>query len=259
MGAGRRRVALVTGVGRRAGIGGAIATRLARDGFDVAATYWSAVDRATYGDRVLEEPAEIAREIEALGARAVVIEADLGDVDGIPSIFRRTEESLGPVSVLVINHTYCVPTPLLDTPLDLFDRHLSVNVRAVLVLIQEFARRYRAGDGDRDGRLVTLTSDHTAGNVPYGVSKGAADRLTAAAAHELGELGISANAVNPGPVDTGWMNAAIRADALTRTPLGREGTPEDAANLVSFLCSDRGGWITGQLLYSNGGFRGSIG
>jgi 3-oxoacyl-[acyl-carrier protein] reductase len=250
------RVALITGVGRRAGIGAALATSLARDGFDIAATYWPELDQASYGDQVLEEPAALAAEIEASDRRAVFMQVDLGDTAQIPAIFDRAETDLGNVSVLIVNHTYCVPTPLLDTSMDVFDRHLAVNVRATLILIQEFARRYRPGR--HGGRIVTLTSDHTAGNVPYGVSKGAADRLTDAAAYELGHLGISANAVNPGPVDTGWMNGAIRGDALSKTPLGRGGEPDDTANLVSFLCSDRGAWITGQLLYSNGGFRGSI-
>jgi 3-oxoacyl-[acyl-carrier protein] reductase len=246
----------MTGVGRRAGMGCAIATRLASDGFDIAATYWPDLDQTTYGDHVLEEPGAIARELQTLGARTLFIEADLGDVAQIPAMFDRAIDALGDVSVLIVNHTYCVPTPLLETSLDLFDRHLSVNVRAVLCLIQEFARHYRpAPEG---GRIVTLTSDHTAGNVPYGVSKGAADRITDAAAYELGPLGISANAINPGPVDTGWMDDAIRAAALEKTPLGRGGTPEDTANLVSFLCSEAGRWITGQLLYSNGGFRGTL-
>lgn len=237
-------------------MGNAIATRLAADGFDVATTYWPELDRANYGDQVVEEPAAIAGDIEALGARGMFMEVDLGDVGAIPAIFDRIEEHLGAVSVLIVNHTFCVPAPLLDTSLDLFDRHLAVNVRAVLVLIQEFARRFRPGAVG--GRIVSLTSDHSAGNVPYGVSKGAADRLTDAAAYELGHLGISANAINPGPVDTGWMNDANRSSTVSKVPLGRGGTPEDTANLVSFLCSDGGGWITGQLLHSNGGFRGSI-
>ena len=186
-----------------------------------------------------------------------MIEADLAEADCVPVIFDRARETVGDVSVLVINHTYCVPTPLLETSLEVFDRHLAVNVRAVLLLIQEFARRYRPTP--YGGRIVSLTSDHTAGNVAYGVSKGAADRLTDTAAYELGHLGISANAINPGPVDTGWMDDEIRAAALAKTPLGRGGTAEDTANLVSFLCSDAGRWITGQLLYSNGGFRGTIG
>lgn len=253
----QRRVALVTGVGRRAGIGNAIATRLAHDGFDIAATYSPELDQKAYGDQVLEEPRAIAADLESRGARTAYVEADLGDITNVPLMFDRVTEALGDVSVLVLNHTYCVPTPLMETTIEDFDRHLAVNVRAVLLLIQEFARRFR--ETPEGGRIVTLTSDHTAGNVPYGVSKGAADRLTDAAAYELGHLGISANAINPGPVDTGWMDDEIRAAALAKTPLRRGGTAEDAANLVSFLCSDAGRWITGQLLYSNGGFRGTLG
>ena len=78
-------------------------------------------------------------------------------------------------------------------------------------------------------------------------------------ARNLAALGITANAINPGPVDTGWMTDENRADTLARTPLRRGGRPEDTANLVAFLCSDQGGWVNGQLLYSNGGFRGTIG
>jgi NAD(P)-dependent dehydrogenase (short-subunit alcohol dehydrogenase family) len=105
-----------------------------------------------------------------------------------------------------------------------------------------------------DGRIIALTSDHTVGNLPYGASKGALDRITLAAAHELGHLGVSANVINPGPVDTGWMNDPIRDSGIRRTPLNRLGTPHDTANLVDFLCSPEGQWINGQLLFSNGGF-----
>lgn len=252
-----RGVALVTGVGRRAGMGSAIAMRLAVDGFDIAATYWPGLDQTSYGEQVLEEPQAIAADLQSKGARTVFIEADLGETTNVSLIFDRATEALGDVSVLVVNHTYCVPTPLMEVTIEDFDRHLAVNVRSVLLLIQEFARRFRGSPNA--GRIITLTSDHTAGNVPYGVSKGAADRLTNAAAYELGHLAISANAINPGPVDTGWMDDEIRAAALAKTPLGRGGTAEDTASLVSFLCSEAGGWITGQLLYSNGGFRGTLG
>ena len=91
-----------------------------------------------------------------------------------------------------------------------------------------------------DGRIIALTSDHTVGNLPYGASKGALDRITLAAAHELGHLGVSANVINPGPVDTGWMTDPIRDSGIRRTPLNRLGTPHDTANLVDFLCSPRG-------------------
>ncbi|MFH9606014.1 SDR family oxidoreductase [Streptomyces sp. NPDC017448] len=103
------------------------------------------------------------------------------------------------------------------------------------------------------GRIVALTSDHTVGNLPYGASKGALDRITLAAAHELAHLGVTANVVNPGPVDTGWMSDGLREALVRGTPLGRLGTPRDTAHLVDFLCSPQGQWINGQLLKSNGG------
>src|SRR5437763_3408136 len=252
-----RPVALVTGVGRKAGIGAAIAARLCEDGWNIATTYWPELERDLYGPGVDTQADEIVGELAVPGARAIAIEADLG-VDDVPrQVFDEVERRLGTVAALIVNHTHCVVTPLLETSAASLDRHLAVNVRGVLSLIQEFARRYQPAAGP--GRIVTLTSDHTVGNVAYGVSKGAADRLTDAAAFELGHLGITANAVNPGPIDTGWMNDEHRSHAAAKTPLPRSASADDAANLVAFLCSERGGWITGQLLFSNGGFRGTIG
>lgn len=105
------------------------------------------------------------------------------------------------------------------------------------------------------GRIVALTSDHTAHNLPYGASKGALDRIVVAAAVELAGRGIRANVINPGPIDTGWMDPQIREAGIAQTPAGRLGTPSDTADLVRFLMSDAGGWINGQVLYSNGGFK----
>jgi 3-oxoacyl-[acyl-carrier protein] reductase len=104
------------------------------------------------------------------------------------------------------------------------------------------------------GRIIALTSDHTVGNLPYGASKAALDRITLAAVHELAHLGVTANVINPGPVDTGWMAAELKESVISQTPLGRLGTALDTAHLVQFLCSPEGGWINGQLLKSNGGF-----
>lgn len=95
----------------------------------------------------------------------------------------------------------------------------------------------------------------TIGNLPYGASKGALDRITLAAARELAPLGVTAGAVNPGRVDTGWMTDRARETLAQATPLGRLGTPRECAHRVAFLCSSEGGWINGQLLYSNGGLR----
>ena len=140
----------------------------------------------------------------------------------------------------------------LDTTVESFDRHFAVNARATWLLIREYGRRFRGTPGA--GRIIALTSDHTVGNLPYGASKGALDRITLAAAHELAHLGVSANVINPGPIDTGWMDDETRARCLARTPLGHPGTPADTAHLVEFLCSPEGHWINGQLLKSNGGF-----
>lgn len=251
-----RPVALITGVGRRAGIGAATAKTLALRGWDVATTYWPELDHQLYGDEVTEEPAEIAAELEGLGARTVRLQIDLGSADSMAALFEQIEAELGAVAALVVNHTHCVPTALLETDAAALTRHFEVNVRAVLLLISEYARRYQPKSGP--GRIVTLTSDHTAGNVPYGVSKGAADRLTDSAAHELAHLGITANAINPGPTDTGWMNDQLRRDVVAATPLGRLGTAQDAANLIAFLLSEEGGWVTGQLIFSNGGSWGTL-
>jgi 3-oxoacyl-[acyl-carrier protein] reductase len=130
------------------------------------------------------------------------------------------------------------------------DRRL--NARATWLLIREYGRRLRGNHGT--GRIISLTSDHTVGNLPYGASKGALERITLAAARELAHLGVTANVINPGPVDTGWMSDDIRAAGTSQTPLGRLGVPQDTGHLVDFLCSPQGGWINGQLLMSNGGF-----
>jgi 3-oxoacyl-[acyl-carrier protein] reductase len=90
-------------------------------------------------------------------------------------------------------------------------------------------------------------------NLPYGATKGALDRVVLAAARELRHLRLTANVVNPGPVDTGWMDDGLRQRILDETPLGRGGTPRDTAALVSFLLSPEGGWVNGQLLHSDGG------
>ena len=105
---------------------------------------------------------------------------------------------------------------------------------------------------------MALTSDHTVHNLPYGCTKGALDRLVTAAAYELADRGVQANVINPGGIDTGWMDDEVRASTAAQTPSGRIGTPETVADLVRFLLSDRGRWVNGQLLLSNGGARSNV-
>ncbi|MFF4696396.1 SDR family oxidoreductase [Streptomyces chattanoogensis] len=246
-----RPLALVTGVGRTVGIGAGIARRLAASGWDIAFTYWTPYDkRMAWGGEPGATEA-IGRALTEQGAATAAIEADLADPDTPAYVFDEVEHRLGSVTALVMCHCESVDSGLLDTTVESFDRHFAVNARATWLLIREFGRRFAAAAGS--GRIISLTSDHTVGNLPYGASKGAMDRITLAAARELAHLGVSANVINPGPVDTGWMSEETRANCIRGAPLGRLGTPQDTAHLVDFLCSREGEWVNGQLLMSNGG------
>ena len=247
----QRPVVLVTGVGRTVGIGAAIALRLAEDGWDVASTHWTAYDDRMPWGRQPAGPSEVAAGIAERGVRTVAVEADLSDVRAPAEVFDVVERDLGPVTALVMCHCESVDSGLLDTTVESFDRHYAVNVRASWLLLKEYGERARPVHGR--GRVVALTSDHVVGNLPYGATKGALDRLVIASARELAHLGMTANVVNPGPVDTGWMSDELRASIEAQAPLRRGGRPQDTADLVSFLVSEQGGWVNGQLLCSDGG------
>jgi 3-oxoacyl-[acyl-carrier protein] reductase len=246
-----RRVALVTGASRRSGIGAAVALELAARGYDVGLTYWTPYDdRMPWGSR-RDDLEETVGEVRALGVRCAEVEADLEQVPAPAQVFDHIETVLGPVRVLVLAHCESVASTIQDTTVESFDRHYAVNIRATWLLIREFGSRF-AGPAV-GGRIVALTSDHTAGNVPYGATKGALDRIVLAAAQEFGPQAITANVVNPGGTDTGWMTEAQRRILADRTPAKRLGTALDCARLVGFLCSDEGQWVNGQVLHSNGG------
>jgi 3-oxoacyl-[acyl-carrier protein] reductase len=245
--------ALVTGVGRTAGIGATVAVDLARAGWDVAISHWQPYDEKMPWGVERDAQRELTDRMTELGARSVAIEADLSDPAVPARLFDEAERELGAVTALVLCHAESVDSGLLDCSVESFDLHFAVNARATWLLLKEYGQRFRGPKGS--GRIVAFTSDHTVGNLPYGASKGALDRITLAAARELAHLGVTANVVNPGPVDTGWMTPELRDEVVRMTPLGRLGTLQDCANLVTFLCSPNGGWINGQLLYSNGGVK----
>ncbi len=157
---------------------------------------------------------------------------------------------MGSLEALVMSHCESVDSGLLTTTVESFDRHYAVNVRATWLLVAAFARQLP----QTGGSVLALTSDHTVDNLPYGSTKAALDRLVLAAAHELGDHGLRANVINPGPIDTGWMTPDLSASLLTRRPTGRLGAPADITNVVRFLLSDQGQWINGQLIHCNGGF-----
>jgi 3-oxoacyl-[acyl-carrier protein] reductase len=232
--------ALVTGVSRRRGIAAAVAERMRGDGISVFTAGWSPYDTDHHSG--VDEQTETD------------LQCDLGDPCGPVQLLKAAERKVGPLSALVIAHTYDAGGGLFDMTPELIDRHLAVNVRGSLLLMRAFAEHLN--DPPRSGRVVIFTSGPPQkGAIAYAASKGALEWITYSAATELGARGITVNAINPGPNQTGWMTPEIEREASQRTPLGRVGRPEDAAALVSFLLSDDAGFINGQVVTSDGGHR----
>jgi 3-oxoacyl-[acyl-carrier protein] reductase len=233
--------ALITGVSRKRGIAAAVAERLRSDGLRVVTAGWSAYDTETHPG--IDEQTETD------------LQCDLGDPSGPIQLLEAAEEKAGgSISGLVIAHTYDPGGGLFDMTPELVDRHMAINVRGSLLLMRAFAERI--GDPSSAGRIVIFTSGPAQnGAIGYAASKGALEWITYSAATELGPRGITVNAVNPGPNQTGWMTPTIEEEAARRTPLGRTGRPEDAAALVSFLLSEDGAFINGQVITSDGGHR----
>jgi 3-oxoacyl-[acyl-carrier protein] reductase len=248
------RTAVLTGVGRRRGIAAAIALGLADDGWDLVLPVLPSYDARLGIGGGAQEVREVADAARGRGAQVAIVEVDLATADAQDAVFAAAE-ALGEPTALVLSHSESVDSSILTTTVESWDRHFAVNARAAWLLIRAMAERLPDEPSTAPrARVVALTSDHTAHNLPYGASKGALDRLVIAAAIELGARGLRANVVNPGPIDTGWMDDDIRAAAIARTPAGRLGTPQDTTDLVRFLLSDAGSWITGQRLWSSGGF-----
>ncbi|MEV8266846.1 SDR family oxidoreductase [Microbacterium sp. NPDC076911] len=213
---------LVTGAARANSIAAGVVPRLIADGWEVVTSDLHAGDYP----------------------------CDLSTSEGPSELIKRVTEERGKLSGLVLSHAHDVESGILDTTAASFDAHVAVNARASLLLIAAFARQA----SQSGGAIVAFTSDHTTGNLPYGASKGALDRIVISAARELGPIGISANVVNPGPIDTGWMDDDLRDGMTSHHPLGRIGTPKDIAAVTSFLLSEEGRWVSGQLLKTDGGF-----
>lgn len=231
-------VALVTGVSRTRGIAAAVAERLRADGFSVVTAGWTPYD--TEQHRGIDE--QVASDFQY----------DLGQPDGPRQLLEAAEARAGLVTALVLAHALDLGEGLFDVTPESIDRHMAVNVRGFLLLMQAFAERVRDTAGS--GRIVLFSSGPPqAGSIAYGASKGAIEWMTYSAATELGPLGITVNAVNPGPNQTGWMSPELEREAAERNPLGRYGRPQDAAALVSMLLSDDAGFINGQLITSDGG------
>lgn len=248
-------VALVTGVSRHLGIGKAICLELAKQGFDIFFTYWLPYDRQFEWGVKEQEPAEIQQEIRALGVQCERLEFNLSQSESIPKLFTKVVDALGGASILINNATVSTSSDIESiTGAQLYD-HFEINVKATTLLIKSFLQQIPE---DQSGRIVNLTSGQSqgpmSGEIAYAMTKAAIEMLTKTIAIEIAKKGVTINAVNPGPTDTGWMNPDLEAVLTPMFPTGRVGLPKDAAQLIAFLCSKEGGWITGQVIHSEGGF-----
>jgi 3-oxoacyl-[acyl-carrier protein] reductase len=243
------RVALVTGVSRSIGIGVAVARRLHDLGATVAATGWPPHDaEMPWGEDPLDAlPFPVGRH-------------DLGDPTTPASLVDEVVERHGRIDVVVAVHARSSSNDLASVTAEELDGCWAANVRSVVLLAQRFAERHdpAPAPGPPLGRMLWFTSGQHLGpmdgEIAYAVSKGALHQMTRSIDHALSASRIVANCINPGPVDTGYADAAVHRMVASRFPDGRWGTPADIAEVVAFLVGDGGAWIRGQVLDVEGGF-----
>jgi 3-oxoacyl-[acyl-carrier protein] reductase len=250
------KVALITGVSRRIGIGAAVALELAKAGCNIFTTWYSPYDNLAYGKDSSADAQEILGAIRTQGVKADGVQADLGNPKVPAFVFDTAENSLGQVDILINNAAYSINADIYTLTAELMDAHYAVNLRGTVLLCAEFARRHKGRAG---GRIINLTSGQSVGpmpeEIPYITTKGAIEALTTSLSEMLMPKGITVNAVDPGATDTGWINPELYTEFVAASPTGRVGTPLDAARIILFLSSSQAGWVTGQIMHSRGSVR----
>jgi 3-oxoacyl-[acyl-carrier protein] reductase len=243
----KKQSAIVTGASR--GIGRAVATRLARDGFAVVVNY--------AGNAIKAE--EVVAEIKTAtaGGQAIAAQADVASAADVERLFKEAMDTFGGINV-VVNCAGIMPlSPIDGGDLELFDKVIATNLRGTFVVLGQAARQVSPG-----GRIIAFSSSVIAKSFPtygpYIASKAGVEGLVRVLANELRGRNITVNAVAPGPVATELFltgKAEAQIEELRKlSPLERLGQPEDIASIVSFLAGPDGGWVNGQVLRANGGF-----
>ncbi|WP_435786227.1 SDR family oxidoreductase [Cytobacillus oceanisediminis] len=244
----QNKTVIVTGVSSHKGIGAAICRKLAIRNFNIFFTYW---DAEPHWEKVF------SNEISEIGVECKGLEADLSDVQSAEKVLESAALTVGKPMILVNNAAHSTRDGYLELDAKTLDAHYAVNMRALFLLCTEFAKRFPDWNLPY-GRIINMTSGQELGPMPgelaYASTKAAITACTRTLSTEIAHLGITVNAINPGPTDSTWMDEGIRNHLLPKFPAGRIGQPEDAANLAAFLASEESKWITGQVIHSEGGF-----
>ena len=260
------RTAVVTGVSRKQGIGYAVASRLAQMGASLFLAHYAPHDQEQpWGADPIEGVVGGVHAQLTDGARLADSSINLAEAGAAERLIDQATSALGHLDILICNHARSGGDgPLAAMTAEKLDAHWLVNTRSTLLATREFAARH---DGRAGGRVIWMTSGQVDGGVmedeiAYAASKAALAGITPSVSAGLARQGILLNTVNPGPVNTGYLDAAtadrspeILVEVLSRFPGGRFGEPEDPARLIAWLVSDEGRWMVGQVLSSDGGFR----
>jgi NAD(P)-dependent dehydrogenase (short-subunit alcohol dehydrogenase family) len=245
------KVAVVTG--GATGIGGGICTALADAGVRVVISPHQNVEGAQ----------QLARELEGKGASALAKACDVRHFDQVQSLFDTTLDAFGRVDILVNNAGITEPHPLLQMTPDEWDKTLNINLRGMFFCTQRAAREMiRQGDG---GRIINLSSVHGFSSAPehahYEASKGGINLFTKACAIELAPHNIQVNAIAPGAIEVPryFVEGYDRERVGKTIPAGRVGWPDDIGPLAAFLCSSGASYITGQIIWVDGGLISRLG
>jgi 3-oxoacyl-[acyl-carrier protein] reductase len=236
--------ALVTGVGRRNGIGAALCLELAKAGVNIFFTYLSKYDHEKYPEIEKMDVDSFVDELEQLRVKVMHLELDLSNPNSAKLLFNKVRNELGSPDFLINNAAVSIRVSFSEIIAELLDEHYAVNVRTTTLLCKEFVLQ------GKNGKIINLTSGQDLGimkdEIPYTITKASIEMLTKQLAPELKEKNITINAFDPGPTDTGWMDDETKEIVKKHSSKGKINSPDDVAKeIISLFIQD----TTGQIIH----------